>query len=213
MPPKEVLKILTPNSLIEKRIKAAINKALYKEDKLHYKFEILTTELNQMLRLKFLNSDTYDSLLYADLKGEFGLTDAEAGKIYDIIVDIVQVEVALVRNPKVNGLITLEIGFIDKADIDYSVHGVFTTEKGDVIPWLEWLLTAGQNEVVPDYNVFLKQGIGRSELGIMIKPIDGTGSYSIDSYFAGTEGDNWITKTLYSSINEIKSTIKRVMES
>ena len=208
----ENFQILTADNIITRDIKTAINKALYNKGVLRPKTDILVLKLQKFLIQKFLESDTYDSLIYGELRAEFGLDDEEVANIYTILTEIIQVEFNI-YNTKVNNLVTLEVGLVNKEDIDFNVHGVFYTKKGVAIHWLYWLLTQDENEVVPDYALYLKQGAGRSEMAIMILPKDGSGGYRVEGYFAGTEKDNWITRTLRLNKEQIIKIISETLGS
>lgn len=208
----EAFKILTANNIITKDIKTAINKALFVKAVLKPKTDVLVINLREFLIQKFLDSETYDSLIYGELRAEFGLDDEEVSNIYTMLNDIIHVYFNI-YNTKVNNLVTLEVGLVDKEDIDFNTHGVFYTKKGEPIHWLYWLLTQDENEVVPDYALYLKQGAGRSEMAIMILPKDGSGGYRVEGYFAGTEKDNWITRTLRANKEEIVKIISQTLGS
>jgi hypothetical protein len=103
--------------------------------------------------------------------------------------------------------IEITIGVIDNDDLDLSELGVYTTENGDKIHWLYWLLMKGTDVVVPDYNVKFIQGAGRSHMAIMVR--DDYVGYHVDDQYAGVEGYNWITRTLKTNKQEFLNIVKK----
>ena len=199
------LNILTPLNSIAAKLKSALAEKVKNEELIEFRARIAGLKVKQFLMDRFINSETYRSLTSGELKGEFGLTNREAAKIPDILDDIIHVYVAP-NKTKANGIFTITIGIGSPAEIDYNKHGVFITEKGEAIHWLWWLLTQGTQPLVSGYSFFLKQGIGRSEIGIMVAS-DGF-DYYVDNYFAGVEGDNWISRT----IREYKVEIQKILK-
>lgn len=79
------------------------------------------------------------------------------------------------------------------------------TEKGTLLPWLEWLLTAGDATVVIGYSV--QYGIyenSRSGGAIMIP----NGFFRVDSAYSGTVEDNFITRALEKYSDKIQEVIR-----
>lgn len=203
--------IIEGDNVITQRIKTALNKKIYNDGALNAKLIRLSEDLHHLLYISFFKSETYISLTSGELRAEFGLDENAVNDLPELVKKLVSVTVNINSAPKVNNMVTITIGFSDYDDLDFSKDGVFTTEKGDIINWLWWLLSAGESEIenIDQYNVYLKQGYGRSHMAIMIKT-EGQ-SYSVDGYFAGTPHDNWVTRTLRENIDKIKSIIKEVM--
>lgn len=199
------LEIITPTNSIVAKLKQAINKKLSKEQLIEHRATIAGHAVRNFLISKFMQSEVYFSLTGGYLRGEFGLTDKQVSKIPDILDDLIHVYIQHTEE-KEKGIFKVKIGIVSPADFDPNKHGVFISEKGDAIHWLWWLLTQGTQPVVEGYSVFFKQGIGRSEMAIMVKS-EGY-NYSIDNYFAGTENDNWITRVVKAHQKEIEVILK-----
>lgn len=203
--------ILEGDNIITQRIKTALNKKIYSEGALNSKLIRLSEKLHQLLYINFFKSETYISLTSGELRAEFGLDENSVNNLPELVKKLVSVTVMINSVPKVNNMVTISIGFSDYEDIDFSKDGMFVTEKGDIINWLWWLLSAGESEIatIDQYSVYLKQGQGRSHMAVMIKSVGQ--SYSVDGYFAGTPHDNWITRTLRENIGALTTIIKEVM--
>lgn len=203
-------KITTSTQVISQRVRKAIRDDI-KAGAIYNKTEKISREVAQFLYEKFLSSSTYFSLTGGTLRAEFGLDNAEAANIQDAIIDIIAVNTHYNFN---NGQIRIIIKLIDE-NLDLSTTGsyTYTNKKGKTytITWLLWLLTAGENVVVPDHVVYLQPGQGRSEMAIMIKP-DIEGSYSVDPEYSGTPNDNWITRTIRNNIEEIKGIVIGILK-
>lgn len=199
------LKITTPITKIQGDIKDAITKK-FDNTILKKRIDNLNQELANFFYLKFLKSDTFISMLIGELRGEFGFSDSYLNNIEDICAAISAVYLDY-KVLKGKDFLKIVIGVHDKNDIDYEEIGVFTTEKGERIYWLYWLLTQGTTPVVPRYDVYPIQGAGRSHMAVMIS--NDITSYSVDPRYAGTENDNWVTRILDANKEEFLSIIKK----
>jgi hypothetical protein len=198
-------KVIDSPLVLQKKIKQAIS-AKYEQSEFKKKTQSLSEELAKFFYIKFLESDTFLSLTQGDLRGEFGLSDRYLYDIEEVCRQIAAIYIS-VEHDISKKFIKITIGASDNEDIDLSEIGVYSTEKGQQIHWLYWLLTQGTNVVVPDYNVKFIQGAGRSHMAIMVQ--DDYVSYTIDEQYAGTAKDNWITRTLNQNKNEFLNIIKR----
>lgn len=198
------LTILDSNQIIAQRVKKAIREAMLK-DKFIDKMREMVDFIYEFLYEKFITSSTYYSLIGGTLRAELGLDDSEVAKLPQMIADML---VAKAYVDFSNGKTRVIISFIDK-DFDPNKVGSYTSvnKKGEttIIPWLYWLLTAGTENVVTDHYMKLIPGAGRSEMAIMIKEEGET--FSVDPEYAGTENDNWITKTIRYNFPEIRAKI------
>lgn len=205
------LTILDSNQAIAQKVRKALREAVKKEDFLNTKVQKIIDFIAQFLYEKFISSSTYFSLTSGTLRAEFGLDDSEVTKLPDIIIDMLTIKSDL---DFANGQIKIVIKFIDdNFDPDKLGSYVSVNKKGEshTIPWLRWLLTAGDNDVVADHVVALKEGKGRSEMAIMIKP-NISGSYSVDPEYSGKIEDNWITRTIKYNLPEIQKIIIGILQ-
>lgn len=201
------LKLKDGPLILQKKIKQAIS-AKYEESNFRKKTQDLIQELATFFYIKFLESDIFLSLTQGDLRGEFGLSDRYLYDIQEVCRQMVTVYMPIEHSISKN-FIKITIGVIDNDDLDLAELGAYTTEKGQPIQWLYWLLTQGTNVVVPDYNVKFIQGAGRSHMAIMVQ--DDYVSYSIDDQYAGVEGNNWITRTVNANKTEFLTIIKKYL--
>ena len=76
-----------------------------------------------------------------------------------------------------------------------------TTEKGQPLPWLSWLLTLGDQVIVSTHGVRYKPGTGRSGQAQM--KFNYNAPFKVDSAHSGKPDDNFITRTIDSVSDEI----------
>lgn len=83
------------------------------------------------------------------------------------------------------------------------------TKKGQILPWLEWLLMEGPKRFVEGYKVYyasIPKPRSRSGGAIMVK--DESSSWGVPPEFAGTENDNFITRAIASVQKQLKYVIE-----
>lgn len=157
----------------------------------------------------------YESLTSDDgkLRVQFGLVDADSKvkEIIDLFVNEIQV---VVRTPLVSGS-TIRAGIEIKAikgdfsDALSSTSASQITEKGESLPWLEWLLTRGDTIILREYEVVSKgKALAKSRTGGAVTIKKKSGSWRVPPEFSGSEGDNWITRAIDSIDATIESTIE-----
>lgn len=80
------------------------------------------------------------------------------------------------------------------------------TERGEVLPWLEWLLTAGDAVVILDYSVqYGPNTNSRTGNAIMVPD----GFFRVDPKYSGTVENNFITRALDKYSPKIEEIIRR----
>ena len=79
------------------------------------------------------------------------------------------------------------------------------TERGEVLPWLEWLLTAGNAIVIAGYSVEYGNFQTSRTGGAIMEPV---GFFKVDSQFSGTPENNFITRAIEPYGEEINNLIK-----
>ena len=83
--------------------------------------------------------------------------------------------------------------------------GITETENVGNIPWLQWLLTAGDSIIIADFGVdygpYGRSGMAR--MTVSRRP------FKVDSAFSGTPENNFITKALTPRAGDIEKAIIR----
>ena len=146
----------------------------------------------------YFSHPTVRSLQTGDLKAEFGLQFApvKVFQIYEAFVKSLQVNIGA---DKTNSVLNMRIemarsDFQDALRLD-AAYQTWTdsagqTVVGEPLPWLEWLITEGDNLIISDYR-FSTRVTGRSNLpGIMVP---GAG-WRVPSEHSGTLEHNFLTE-------------------
>lgn len=168
-------------------------------------------------------SPTYDSLIDGDLRGHFGFPQGQEREIVeslvDELVDTINIQVKDFVNTGNNITGGVEITAIP-LNFDTIVDRYFIiTEKGDFLPWAEWLFLAGSKPIVIGYYIgFREDGIpqkvldrySRSSLAIML-PGDGT-FWQVPSEHAGNINNNWVTRAINDNAPIIEKIIREAIE-
>ena len=110
---------------------------------------------------------------------------------------------------RISASIKLQMIQQDFADLLSLGSASFTSENNSQIDWLRWLLLEGDTIIITNYNFILGPNpASRTGGGIMRK--NGAGSWRVPPEYAGTVQNNWITRGLDASVNEINEFINRL---
>ena len=163
----------------------------------------ISSKLREVLRfyldLKIYDSPEYRALNGGTLQGELGVVEyAKAtSDILEAIVEAAEIIVipVTVVSGKLNGGLQCSVLKTKMEEVLGIPLGKFlsTNFQGNttIVPWLEWLLTRGNQIIVIDYSFKTSSSISsRTGLGLMVK---GSG-WRVPPEFAGTYQDNWLTR-------------------
>jgi hypothetical protein len=201
---------------ISRSITTEINKKFFSETT-KTKIKLL---IGEIIEQSIKNSDAYK-----DLKLESGKLRAHLGvenvDILDSIIEIWKANIGVVFNP---GSGFLRVGDVlqriiiiraiksDFGDILNETGTSYETDKGELIPWLEWLLLKGDKLLVPAFTV--KRGIfksppSRTGYGIMV-PTNNEG-WRVPSEFKGTIDENFVTRAINGAELEFYAALTRIL--
>jgi len=166
--------------------------------------EIKTALRQDIVYLELLNY--IDGILYYDV----GL--ANAGQVAEQIVELVASSIELRKLPARRN----DLGGIGLTVLKDGIQPILSLpmgsyqSKGGKVDWLDWLLTAGTSEVISGYRVMYGFfDTSRTGQAIMVK--SKTKGFSIDPDYAGTENDNWITRSLKRVEGNISNLFQKVI--
>ena len=155
--------------------------------------------LKRITRKIFKSGRMYRGLVDGDLGGQFGIPEAEirptAEAIIDIIADNIKVDVSrvLLEARTIKGRLTISLSKQVYDDLESQDFAYVLTEKGEILPWINWSLFRGDEVIIEDYGIILRPGLGRSNQAIMIERFP-PGFWRVPIDVSGTEDDNWITR-------------------
>lgn len=165
-------------------------------------------EIRDMLEAKLLQTDVYESLTSGILRQEFGLSDVQIAKLPELFEELISVSyISEILNQK--KIAYLAIHILDYDQIPYEKGSYYSNTN--LVEWLKWLLFEGTDVAVSEYAVkTLKKPTrnSRTEFTIMIGPSDNF-SYSVPPEFAGDINNNFLTKVVKQSEQEILKIIAK----
>lgn len=160
------------------------------------------------------NEPEYASLVGGKLKGEFGLDDASS-KIEAILSTIEnniisEFKSATISNNQVKGGFKIQMIRSNFTDLLSLGQSSFTTENGDTIDWLRWLLLEGDNVIISDYK-FVAGAYPTSRTGMGIMNEFKGAFWRVPPEFAGNINNNWITRAIDKASSNISQELNKVM--
>lgn len=207
------LKLIDTPSQIREKVMAALQSELRPIFKRAMK--IVKPKFQEFIKEKLLQTSEYRSLISGILKKDFGLYDPlpKLNAIIDTWLSNIQVYSSATKS-----FLSIHVDMFqeDFGDVTQLAEARIVTEKGDVLPWLDWLLTFGDTSIIFNYHVIPKSGLGsfrspkpsRSGYGIMIPK----GSWRVPPEFAGTTQDNWVTRAFTHSQTRIYNILQTSIE-
>lgn len=206
------LKLITPQKKVEEMI--AEQATEYLNRKIRKNYGRIVNSLRQKIPFWIRSQPEIQSLLNEGIPGSlnalFGLYGGDANRaVVDIIEAVKQstnIKISKI-NRKYQGDVEFNFqpsNFVNLLNLN---SGIVTTEKGQTLNWLDWLLTAGDAAIIIGYRYEPGSG-GRSGGGIMLK-----GSFfRVPPQFSGTLEDNFIIRALSNRQKEIEPIMARLFE-
>ena len=168
------------------------------------------------------SSDEYAELQGGTLQAQLGVPNSNSRleRITDIWISNISIKRKPIRAMGSNRITGgFSIGMIknDWSDVLATSDANYTTEKGKNIPWLEWLLIAGDKTIIDDYTFTPDiPAKARSRTGLGIMKANLRRRWGVPSQYAGTTQNNFVTRSLEGIDKEIiaimQSEISRKMK-
>ena len=191
---------------------AKINVALAKEIDGAFKkgSSAIMNRIKPIVANALFGSPEIVSLQGGVLRFDFGLTGDPGPQIVNAVVESLQVKVEKTRGNAngISGGLTLSVQPSDYSNLLTLPVAMQALEIEGRVPWLEWLLLAGDSIIIAHYGVEYGAGLGRSGGAHMVSLKDAPlGPYKVNSAFSGTIDNNFITRAISRVSSEIKNTI------
>jgi hypothetical protein len=207
------LKLLDSDSSLAKQIfdavKNILNSALNKSE------QDIKTRVKQIISDSLRTEPEYQSLKSGILKAEFGIqfpetVDKIVEKLSDTL-DIQQIPITTTNRGVKGGFRLVAIKSDNISGLTADLDAIVSDDiRGYKLPWLEWLLLRGADNIVKNYEVsFGPSPYSRSGMAIMKSS---SGSWRVPPQFAGTAKSNWTTRAISKVENDIKNTIIQSIE-
>jgi hypothetical protein len=208
---KYSLKLLETDQAISQLILQEIQKIL--SSVLNKAISGITSELKSAVSSSLRNQPEYTSLMTGTLKAEFGLPDSSVvDSVIQAMVDsliITKQNITIKSKSGISGGLTINMIRSDFSDVISSDSANVITDEY-TLPWLKWLLLEGTSNIVNNYEVLYgPSAYSRSGLAIMK---NSNSDWSVPSRFAGTESDNWVTRSIRSIEKDIYKIIQNNIE-
>lgn len=191
------------------KIKNNISKALQKDIIKIFKSNAprIESQVKALVYEALFNCPEIISLRQGTLRMDFGIPIDPTNEIVAAIVNSTHV---YFRNfdfsqKSVHNVLSVYIQPEDFQNLISNAYANVITERGEVLPWLEWLLVGGDAVQIMGYEV--EYGLfdnSRSGGAIMIP----TGYFKVDPQFSGTPADNFITRAISPYGDKITQIIK-----
>jgi len=200
------MKITTSNA----RMRSMINKALAREGEkiLKVASSNIRKRVKEVVRMAIATCPEIRELSSGTLKFDFGLTEDPSSAITNSVANSTRVSVSKIfsRGGSFRGGIKITIqpsSFSNLLSLPVAEQAI---EIGGSIPWLSWLLTAGDAIIIGDFGVDYEVGTGRTGGATMTKEEK---PFKVDPMYSGDEQDNFITRAIEPTLREISKIVKQ----
>lgn len=178
------------------------------------RINIIKKELPEIIKIAIFKSAEYDSILSGSLKYEFGIIDSSSklNGLIEIWTNniFINYDKPSISGSQIKSKLIAQMIKADYSDVlgtDYA--NMIDTERGYSLPWLRWLLLEGNQTIIDNSSiVFGSNKFSRTGYAVM-QP---GGSWKVPSSFAGTSGDNWITRAVIDASSDITNLLNRTFK-
>lgn len=203
------VRLLTPISLIEDNIRTACVSELNKRLNTGVLRNLLRSKTRDILQDAIESQPEYMSLAdpSGELKGALGVVDSATAlnAIVRTVVRSIEVRISPMRvvGTSIYGTITISAVPSDLSDVLSLSSGKYNTEKGETIPWLEWLLTRGDEIIIATHDVVFDPKLSAySRTGGPVMKVSSSG-WRVPPAFSGTIDNNFITRAVAAALPEV----------
>ena len=212
------MKILSKTRAIQSRLEEAIKNKLVDIDeipKVKSTIKLIYDELISIVNNAIMNSPEVQNLMgNGSLRLEFGLDDEKVSQLPFIMTELIEIYYFTENTPNVVVGFSIEARSEDDPimiaamnSAHYISGGLDAKGKNELIEWLRWLLFSGTEIINKSYKVYPKAGQGRSHMGIMVSAKDG--NFSVDPKYAGTAGNNLISRAILASKDQLGEVFRK----
>lgn len=199
------LKITDSIGKIQSGLYSALIKEIYPD--MVKKVPNVKTAIKNEIRLALLESPEIASLSGGSLKADFGLTTDPTSQLIDAIVETTRVEYKSSQvKGKIVGSFSVTVQPASYGNL-YALSVSTQAIKGGSLPWLKWLLEAGDAILIVDFGVEYGRH-GRTGMAHMVPE---NRPFKVNSSFSGVLTDNFITRALAARRDNINKAIRRAI--
>ena len=193
---KFTIELLESDALISRKILQALSTEF--NNRVQQQLPVILDKVRLQTVFFLKQTDTYLSLVGGELAAHFGLPINSRHAMVDAIIQKIadniegEFKPTRVRVGDFTGGLDLRILVKDLSDILTMAEAMVTTEKGQSLPWLEWLLIKGNKFIISEHEIHLRGGTGRSGGAIMVK--NTASAWRVPSQYSGVMTNNWLTR-------------------
>ena len=209
------LRILENDAVINRHILNALKKGL--DSAIKRSIGTVSTQIKSTVKEAITSSPEYRELIGGELQAELGVPESSAR--LEQILDIWLASVNVSRKPvRISGS-SLTGGFAlfmireDWSDVLNSPSSRYVTLKGQQIPWLEWLLLAGDQTIITDYTfsaTIPPRYKSRTGKGVMLEAPQRR--WHVPRKYSGTALDNFVTRSLSGVGQQIQQVMQKEVQ-
>lgn len=170
---------------------------------------IVTKDASKMIRDAIYDCPEFQSILGGRLRGELGIVNSREAmsNLLFLWTKSVKVQYTQVRRQGITLTGRFRLTAIDTSyeDVLSSPYASYLTEKGQNIPWLEWMLTFGDRIIVRDYYVRGNPLFSRTGTVVMSKSKGR--SWRVPPEYSGTPRNNFVTRATDSILEPLSDVI------
>jgi len=165
----------------------------------------------------FLQTKEAQALINGPLNQHFGIPQGEAAvKVGSIIRTISNsIEVTFnrvsVNGKSLRGGFTVGVLVNDFSDVLANPESTVTTDDGQVLPWLQWLLIEGDRIIIKDYEIAFGRYRNSRAGGAIMKKKTG-GIWRVPPEYSGTVRKNWLTRAILDASDAYIDMVGAVIE-
>jgi hypothetical protein len=209
--------LTTPNQFKDKVLRAMYYELSRKLGSAAFRNDV-RRESRAILEEELRAQDAYQSMVAEDgrLRRELGVAD-NVSAMESLVRDWSQSTIVTVGRPRILGsrlvgtIVQVKSVQADYQDVLEKAYASYVTERGDEIPWLNWLLTRGVDLLVFDHVVWrppVPTAASRTGTNTIMKKSKG-GAWGVPERFAGVADNNFCTKAIEKALPRIGQVIEQ----
>lgn len=205
------IKLIDSYQTIQRRINRAFADEM--NDRLKASRQKIEDAIANNIGRIFVNSPEYASLTGQGLLSKhFGIPQNDAISKLDVIINTLASSVKVthrkvtVVNNQFSGGLTVYAFLADFSDILSLDEGKVVTNKGQSLPWLQWLTIEGDKIIITGYDVLFGT-FPSSRAGGVIMTKTNQRAWRVPPEFSGDADNNWIIRAIDDSLSYIENLI------
>ena len=211
------LQMVTPVNQFQDKVIRAMYAELTKKLQSQAFQQSIRRGTKQALEKALRAQPEYQSMVMQDgkLRAELGVVDSTSA-MESLVRDWVRSTTVHVARPRIVGgrilgtIISVKAIQADYDDVLQKAYASYTTEKGAIIPWLDWLLTKGEAIMIQSHQIFHPApptARSRTQTNTIMKKTKGQG-WGVPEEFSGTPDNNYATRAVAMAMPEIGQMIE-----